>query len=294
MIFDRFARGSTPAGGAPATASASGWPWWRSTCGCTAAGCGWRRSIGDGGARFVVELPVHGGRPMSERSELSGAERAGDARPWRRGPASLAVVAGPRCGLGRRLRGPDRRRARDHPAERQYPTTCLQPSSTTVPGVGRARRRRPVVDRQRRAAHRAGPATSPTSARRPRSAALLAGAPPIRCGPSIPGGTELLGTTEDGGTLTVNLSEQINAIQGEELKRALAQIVWTSTEDATISGCWFQVNGEDAPRHHRRRHGSAPVEPGRLPVAATVEEPTTTTHPTARHLDDHPGVNDGV
>ena len=80
--------------------------------------------------------------------------------------------------------------------------------------------------------------------------------------------------------LTVNLSEQIAAVQGEELKRALAQIVWTATSRPGIDRVRFQVKGTTSGGHHRRGDGHRPGEPGRLPVAASPSvETTTTRHP---------------
>ena len=52
-------RRRAPAAGAAATASASAWRSWPSTCTCTAARCGSRTApTARTGARFVVELPV--------------------------------------------------------------------------------------------------------------------------------------------------------------------------------------------------------------------------------------------
>jgi hypothetical protein len=109
-------------------------------------------------------------------------------------------------------------------------------------------------------------------------AALLAGAPDtVRT--SIPAGTELLGTSEEGGTLVVDLSEHINAIQGDELKRALAQIVWTSTEDATINGVLFRVDGEDLPAITDEGIQNEPVLRSDFTSLQPAPEPTTTTGP---------------
>jgi hypothetical protein len=123
------------------------------------------------------------------------------------------------------------------------PDSLLEPSSTTTPeAVGRfpadlwwidvdvlADRTQNVPDLQ--------PFTVIST--------LLAGNTPSDVQTSIPSGTELLGATEDQGVLTLDLSDEIATIQGEELKRALAQIVWTATEFPNIDRVQFLVNGEE-------------------------------------------------
>ena len=49
---------------------------------------------------------------------------------------------------------------------------------------------------------------------------------------------------EDTGVLTVNLSSELNVIQGAELTRAVAQIVYTATELDDVLGVRFLVDGE--------------------------------------------------
>jgi Sporulation and spore germination len=110
-------------------------------------------------------------------------------------------------------------------------------------------------------------------------AALLTGVTPedAPADTSIPSGTELLDTTESGGVITVNLSGPIAAIQGEELKRALAQIVWTATTPGfNISRVKFELEGEDLPVITDEGTVTEPVNRGDF-LSLQPEEPTTTT-----------------
>ena len=63
-------------------------------------------------------------------------------------------------------------------------------------------------------------------------------------GTAIPDGTELLGASLEGATLTLDLSEELNAVQGERQMIAIAQMVFTATELAGIDGVRFQIEGE--------------------------------------------------
>ena len=63
-------------------------------------------------------------------------------------------------------------------------------------------------------------------------------------GTAIPEGTELLGASLDGETLSLDLSEELNAVQGERQMIAIAQMVFTATELAGIDGVRFQIEGE--------------------------------------------------
>lgn len=158
------------------------------------------------------------------------------------------------------------------------PDELLQPSSTTTPeAVGPfrvdlwwindgllAERPSNVSDLQ--------PATAITT--------LLTVGPPSDVQTSIPPGTELIGTdeNEDRGVLTINLSEQILGIQSPELDRALAQIVFTATEDEGISGVRFQVNGEDLSVPTDEGIEARPVDRGDfLNLQPPEPSPTTTT-----------------
>ena len=61
----------------------------------------------------------------------------------------------------------------------------------------------------------------------------------------IPSETALNGVSRDGDTLTVDLNDGITRIQGEPLRRAFAQIVYTLTRPAGgINNVLFLVNGE--------------------------------------------------
>jgi hypothetical protein len=198
-------------------------------------------------------------------------------RRWRDGAWVLAALASATWALGCGLPTDDSPRPI---AAGDIPDALLEPSSTTTPEtVGLysvdlwwlddddrlTSRPRNVSDFQ--------PGTA--------IAALLTGPDPTEDGAvttSIPGGTELLDASEEAGVLTVNLSEQIN-LQGEELKRALAQIVWTATEQAFgINRVKFQVEGEDLAVITDEGTETNPVNRGDF-LSLQPEEPTTTTAP---------------
>jgi spore germination protein GerM len=52
---------------------------------------------------------------------------------------------------------------------------------------------------------------------------------------------------EDERTLTVNLSDELNRLEGAELTRAVAQIVYTATELDDVAQVRFLVEGEEIP-----------------------------------------------
>jgi spore germination protein GerM len=157
------------------------------------------------------------------------------------------------------------------------PEALLEPSSTTTPeAIGNFSVDLWWLDEERLTSRPRN-----VSDFRPSTAitALLAGVTeedaPART--SIPSGTELLGAEEEGRVLTVNLSEQIANLQGEELKRALAQIVWTATAPAFgINGVRFQVQGDDLPVITDEGTVTEPVNRGDF-LSLQPEEPTTTT-----------------
>jgi hypothetical protein len=157
------------------------------------------------------------------------------------------------------------------------PDALLEPSSTTTPeAIGNFSVDLWWLDEERLTSRPRN-----VSDFRPSTAitALLAGVTeedtPART--SIPSGTELLGAEEDARVLTVNLSEQIANLQGEELKRALAQIVWTATAPAFgINGVRFQVEGDDLPVITDEGTVTEPVNRGDF-LSLQPEEPTTTT-----------------
>jgi hypothetical protein len=164
---------------------------------------------------------------------------------WR--PAALAVVtlalAGWAVGCGLPTDGSPR-----PISSGDIPEALLEPSSTTTPeAVGNF-----SVDLWWLDAERLTSRPRNVSDFRPSTAiaALLTGVTPddAPADTSIPSGTELLGSRESNGVITLNLSAPIAAIQGEELKRALAQIVWTATTPGfNINGVRFEVDGEDLP-----------------------------------------------
>ncbi|MGH9119580.1 MAG: GerMN domain-containing protein [Acidimicrobiales bacterium] len=198
------------------------------------------------------------------------------ANGWRRAApvvvVALAVVAGlGGCGL------PTDDEPRSLAAD-DIPDSLLAPSSTTTPeslGPYDANLwwidNDVLVDR---------PANLPDLQPSTVISALLEGVPPTDVQTSIPGGTELLAAPEDGGILTVDLSEAIATVQGEELKRALAQIVWTATQFPNISRVRFQVNGEPLAVITDEGTVTDPVNRGDfLSLQPPEPAPTTTTGP---------------
>jgi spore germination protein GerM len=109
-------------------------------------------------------------------------------------------------------------------------------------------------------------------------AAVLAGPPPGDVGTSIPAGTTLLGIEEDDedDVLVIDLSEQITGIGSPELDRALAQIVFTATEEDGVEGVQFQVNGEDLPVPTDAGVVSDPVQRNDFGALVPPEATTTT------------------
>ena len=79
--------------------------------------------------------------------------------------------------------------------------------------------------------------------------ALLAGADADEqsrgFGTAIPDGTELIGDRLDpeSDVLTLNLTEELNTVQGELQTIAIAQMVFTATELTSVSGVRFQIEG---------------------------------------------------
>ena len=63
---------------------------------------------------------------------------------------------------------------------------------------------------------------------------------------SIPADTALLETELDEGSdeLTVDLSRSLFDVQGQELRNAFAQLVWTATELPGVASVRFRVDGE--------------------------------------------------
>lgn len=112
-------------------------------------------------------------------------------------------------------------------------------------------------------------------ASRPRDRLLAVLAPPTQPEAqagvltSIPADTELLDTerTADG-ELTIDLSRSLFDIQGQELRNAFAQLVWTATELPDVSRVRFRVGGEEF----------------RAPDEAGVEQPGAVTRQDYRGL----------
>ncbi len=62
---------------------------------------------------------------------------------------------------------------------------------------------------------------------------------------SIPSDTILIDTELQDGELVVDLSRSLFDVQGEELRNAFAQIVWTATEVESVTRVRFLVDGEE-------------------------------------------------
>lgn len=75
--------------------------------------------------------------------------------------------------------------------------------------------------------------------------AAVLGAPPQPLLTSIPEGTELLGFAIDGRTAVIDLSEQINDLEGERQTQAYAQLVFTALASGEADRVRFLVNGEE-------------------------------------------------
>lgn len=67
----------------------------------------------------------------------------------------------------------------------------------------------------------------------------------VRLTTAIPAGTELLSTRRSGGTLFVDITEQIVDLTGEALTLAVAQIVFTAAELPGVRAVRLRVNGQD-------------------------------------------------
>jgi spore germination protein GerM len=65
----------------------------------------------------------------------------------------------------------------------------------------------------------------------------------LNLGTAIPSGTRLEEVREQNGTILIALSEDLYIVQGDTLKRALAQIVWTATEGDPTRRVQFSVSG---------------------------------------------------
>ncbi len=61
---------------------------------------------------------------------------------------------------------------------------------------------------------------------------------------SIPTGTRLLGVDRDGGTAIIDLSEEFVGPVGDELKIAIAQLVYTATAVPGVTGVLVAIEGE--------------------------------------------------
>jgi len=160
----------------------------------------------------------------------------------------LVVVALAGCGLSADSQ-PDRIAAEDLPADLLDPnppaSTTLPDSAATIPitvylvtSEGDATRLAPVerevVDASR-ARDRIDALLVPTSAEE-QALGLVS---------SVPTDTVLLDTNlvPEQSELVVNLSNAIFDVQGEELAKAFAQLVWTVTELPTVRQVRFRVDG---------------------------------------------------
>lgn len=73
---------------------------------------------------------------------------------------------------------------------------------------------------------------------------VLAGKPDPPLVNSIPPGTLLLDATIQASTVTIDLSDEINAISGQPQKHAYAQLTLTALQHPDVSRVRFQVEGE--------------------------------------------------
>ena len=73
---------------------------------------------------------------------------------------------------------------------------------------------------------------------------VLAGKPTSPLVNLIPPGTLLLDATIDGNTVTIDLSDEINAISGQPQKHAYAQITLTALQHPDVTRVRFQIDGE--------------------------------------------------
>jgi hypothetical protein len=187
----------------------------------------------------------------------------------------LALAALTGCGLTTE----DSPRAID-PSD--VPPEVLAPSSTTLPGASEGAGGFEVSvywigeGRLVEGARRVSDAQVATALE-----ALLVAPPTAADGnvqTSIPNGTELLSTARDGDTLVVNLSPQFTEnIQGEELRRALAQIVYTATDTGVVRRVQFRVGGDDIAVLTDEGTVTEPVTRSDFSSLAPEPPPTTTT-----------------
>lgn len=75
-------------------------------------------------------------------------------------------------------------------------------------------------------------------------ALLEQGAVPAGARSAIPGGTEVLGSALQSGTLVVDLSGELRGATGPELRLAVAQLVYTATEFASTEAVRLRVDGQ--------------------------------------------------
>jgi spore germination protein GerM len=199
----------------------------------------------------------------------------------------LALTAG--CGLSANSK-PRVIAADDLPAELLDPN----PSSSTTLGQSPATTSVVVyfLVQESNVTRLVGVAREVKDSRRPRDrlAALLVPPSPAEQTQglltSIPADTVLIDTKLDNttGELTINLSRSLFDIQGQELRNAFAQLVWTATDIPGVRQVKFLVDGKE----YRVPDQDGIEQPGAVtranyatlqpaPVTTTVPAPVTTT-----------------
>lgn len=171
--------------------------------------------------------------------------------PWHRRAVAvlLAVAVGalPACGLD----------ANDEPtiiATDQLPADLVNPSTSTSTTSAQAPTATVLVYylvQQDGAPHLIGVARDVVDPTRPRDRLSALLVPPTteeqEAGilSSIPPDTVLLDTRVDGSELVVDLSRSLFDVQGQELRNAFAQLVWTATDLEGVRRVRFLVGGEE-------------------------------------------------
>jgi spore germination protein GerM len=176
------------------------------------------------------------------------------------------------------------------------PTELLDPSPSSSTTLGQSPTTTSVtvyfLTQQDGVVHLVGAPREVKDSSRPRDhlAALLVPPTPVEQAhgllTSIPADTVLIDTKldESTGELTIDLSRSLFDIQGQELRNAFAQLVWTATDVAGVRAVRFLVAGKEyrVPDENgieqpgavtRANYGTL----GPVPVTTTVPAPTVPT-----------------
>ena len=198
----------------------------------------------------------------------------------------LAVVLLAGCGLSAE-RKPSVIASKDLPAE------LLDPNASTSTTLGRSPTTASVVVyflvQQDTATHLVGVLREVKDASRPRDRLVALLVPPTPeeqakgLLTSIPAATVLLDTKLTDGELVINLSRSLFDIQGQELRNAFAQLVWTATEIPGVARVRFLVAGAEyrVPDENGIEQPGAVTRTNYLTLAPAPATTTTTTVPGA-------------